>query len=83
MKPEILSSLRCPVTASELNVADDAVVDRINSLIAAGKASAHDGGAVEASVDGGLLNSERSCFVPLRDGIYCFNLESLIRFQSN
>ena len=82
MKPEILSSMRCPITESALEIADAAAVERINSAIAAGKAKAYEGGSIEVAVEGGLLNSDRSWFVPLRDGIYCFNMESLIQISN-
>ena len=81
MNAEVLKMMQCPVSGSALEFADDQLVQKTNELVAAGTAESHSGESVSASIDGGLVNADRSLLVPARGKIYCFNIESLIKIK--
>ena len=72
MKPsnsEILQMIRCPVTKSDLAVAGDEVIKRLNQLIEAGDLVNRIGQKVETGFEGGFINEDESLFLPQRGGI--------------
>lgn len=81
VNPEILDMMQCPVSGSRLEQADEQLLQQVNHSIESGNAITQTGESVAESIDGGLLNSDRSLLVPARGKIYCFNLESLIKIS--
>ena len=66
---DLLEILVCPENHLPLQLADDAVVARVNSMISSGKAKNHAGNRVEVSIEGGLIRSDQKILYPIRDEI--------------
>ena len=67
--PALLTMIRCPVTKSSLSVADSNLIESINKQIDNRQIVNRIGQTVESSLDGGLLNADRTLLLPIRDGI--------------
>jgi uncharacterized protein YbaR (Trm112 family) len=67
--PEILKILRCPVTQSSLEIADDQTVETINAAIQAGTQVDRIGNVVSEKIESGLVNEDRSLLLPVRGEI--------------
>lgn len=67
--PDILPILRCPADGSQLTLATEDVLARINEAIAAGTVRDQLDETVTAAIDGGLINAAANRLYPIRDGI--------------
>jgi len=67
---ELLDILACPETKEDLQLADSALIDKINAKIAAGNLTNRSGQKVTEKIDGGLIqkNSRRYLY-PIKDSI--------------
>ena len=68
---EFLGLLRCPLTLSTLEIADDELVASLNEQIAAGRLLNRGGGAIDRAMDGGLVDENRTVLYPVHDEIPC------------
>lgn len=66
---DLLDILRCPDDRSPLTSADDALVERLNREIAAGRLRNRAGGKMESRLDGGLVRRDRTLLYPVVEGI--------------
>ncbi|MBI2301311.1 MAG: hypothetical protein HYU66_20575 [Armatimonadetes bacterium] len=66
---EYLEILRCPETRQPVELADEALVARLNALIAAGSLTARGGEAVAEPIDGGLVREDGQVLYPIRDEV--------------
>ena len=71
MHPDLLRCLRCPITKSPLQLAEEELVGRINRAIAAGNVSSRMSQRLERPLDGGLVNAQRTYLLPIYGGIPC------------
>lgn len=69
MDSGLLKILRCPVTHSSLDYADQELIDRLNKAIGSGTLLNRAGQKIEEAVEKGLVNEEESLFLPIRNGI--------------
>jgi uncharacterized protein YbaR (Trm112 family) len=67
--PKLLEILCCPETKEDLNLADDALVERINQAIAQGAVKNRRGLAVTERIDGGLVRKDGKYLYPIREDI--------------
>ena len=66
---KLLSFLRCPDDCSELTVAGEAVVTRVNAAIRTGALRNEAGRVLDETIDGGLIRKEGDLLYPIIDGI--------------
>jgi uncharacterized protein len=66
---ETLAILVCPVTGQALELADAAIVAKINRAIEAGKLQDKLGRLVEQPITDGLVRRDGQVLYPVRDGI--------------
>lgn len=66
---ELLSILACPDTRQSLAEADAALIERVNALVAAGKATNKGGKPVAEKLEAGLVREDKKIVYPIRDGI--------------
>jgi uncharacterized protein YbaR (Trm112 family) len=66
---ELLKILRCPETHQPLALADAALVERLNQLIASGQLHDRAGNLVKEQLDGGLIRSDQRFLYPIRQNI--------------
>ena len=67
--PELLALLRCPITYLPLSLADARVLGQLNRLVEQRKLTSRLHQALEISMDGALLNDDRSWALPIHGGI--------------
>jgi len=65
----LLEVIRCPVTGSKLDLADQSWLETVNQAIKNGNLYNRGGQKVEAEIDEGLINQDRSLLLPIRQGI--------------
>lgn len=65
----LLEVIRCPVTGSKLDLADHSWLETVNQAIKNGTLYNRGGQKVEAEIDEGLINQDRSLLLPIRQGI--------------
>jgi len=63
---ELLKILCCPETHQELRLAEPAVINKLNGLIAAGSLTNRAGQPVKEQVDGGLVRADGKLLYPIR-----------------
>ena len=66
---EILEILVCPENRTPLSVADDRLLAKLNSAIAAGTLKNRGGEPVEAPLEGGLVREDGTLLYPVRDDV--------------
>ena len=79
---ELLSILKCPVTGSPLQLAEDQLVSKVNSAIDEERARDRLEQKVQEQVEGGLTTDEQAWMYPIRDGIPTLVLEEAIDLNS-
>jgi uncharacterized protein YbaR (Trm112 family) len=79
--PQLLSILRCPTTQSQLQIADQTVIDRINEAIAAGKMQSRVMETLTRPLDGGLVNADGSLLMPVYKNIPDMNPDDVIALE--
>ena len=83
LSPDLLEILRCPDDRSRLALADDALVERLNEAIAAGKVRNKGGEPVREPVDAGLVREDGAILYPVREDIPVLCAAFLDRFARN
>lgn len=76
---DLLSMLRCPADGSQLEIADDAAIQQINSAISAGTARDVADQIVTEPIEAGLRPSGNSIVYPIRGGIPSLVADEAIR----
>lgn len=66
---DLLAILACPDTRQPLAEADEALLARVNTAIAAGSLRNVGGAPVTGELAGGLVREDRRVLYPIRDGI--------------
>ena len=79
--PQLLSILRCPTTQSQLQIADQTVIDRINLAIAAGKMQSRVMETLTRPLDSGLVNADGSLLMPVYENIPDMNPDDVIALE--
>jgi len=69
VSPELLDILVCPRTKKKLQIADTAVIDRVNALIRSGKCKEVSGAQVSEPATEGLYEPEGQTFYFVREDI--------------
>ena len=69
MDQEFLKIVRCPVTNSPLEYADESTLASLNHKIENGKLFNRVGQLVESKITSGLVNADRTLLLPIRGGI--------------
>jgi uncharacterized protein len=76
--PRLLDILVCPETHMRLELADDALVEKLNVAIQAGHLVNRVGHTVAVPLNGGLLREDREVLYPIVDGIPVMLIEEAI-----
>jgi len=66
---ELLEILVCPENHSRLQLAEEPLVAKLNTAIAAGEVTGRGGEPVTEPIDGGLVREDGTLLYPIRDGI--------------
>jgi uncharacterized protein YbaR (Trm112 family) len=69
IRPELLKMLVCPESKSELSLASNELIERVNRAIAAGQLANKAGRPVAGPLDGGLVRAEGDVLYPIVDDI--------------
>lgn len=69
ISPQFVDMLRCPEDGSRLTLADEPVIRRLNSAVAAGSLKNRGGQLVSHSLDGGLVRADGKILYPIVDQI--------------
>jgi uncharacterized protein YbaR (Trm112 family) len=67
--PELLEILVCPEDKTPVRLADQALLERLNGAIAAGRLKTRGGSLVEEGIEVGLVREDGLVLYPVRDGI--------------
>ena len=67
--PDLLKILCCPETHQEVQLAEPAVIDRLNGQIAAGALKNRAGQPVQERIEGGLIRADGKFLYPIRHNI--------------
>ena len=79
---ELLALIRCPITLSQLKVADPELLQEINSQIQLRETVNRLGQIVESPLDAGLVNADRSWILPVRGKIVVLVADQAIPLKS-
>ena len=79
--PKLLSMLRCPIEGSELQLADPALLQRVQTAIQQGTARDRLEQKVSEGVEAGLVNRSETWFFPVRHGIPTLVADEAIRLD--
>ena len=66
---ELLQMLRCPLDQSKLAIADQALVERVNSAIKQGESRDRADQKVTEPIESGLVTANEKWLYPIRGGI--------------
>jgi uncharacterized protein YbaR (Trm112 family) len=69
LNPELLALLVCPETHQDVTLATEDEIAQINEAIQRGQIRTAAGAAVDQTVEGALIRSDRSIAYSIRDGI--------------
>lgn len=69
LAPELLALLCCPESRQELQMADAALIERLNVRIGQGTARNRAGEIIREPLQGGLVRGDRQWLYPIRNGI--------------
>jgi uncharacterized protein YbaR (Trm112 family) len=69
LSPDLLEILRCPEDRSTLELADAALVDKLNAAIEAGSLKNREGQAVADKLDAALVRADKTVAYAVRDDI--------------
>jgi uncharacterized protein YbaR (Trm112 family) len=75
---ELLEILACPEDKTPVQLADDALIGKINALIEQGKVSNRGGKTLEKQIDGGLVREDGAYLYPIDDDIPIMLIEEAI-----
>ena len=79
--PQLLSILRCPMTQSQLQIADEAVIESVNAAIATGKMQSRVMETLTRPLDSGLVNADGSLLMPVYENIPDMNPDDVIALE--
>lgn len=79
VSPELLDILVCPRSKKKLQLADTAILDRVNALIKSGKCREISGKAVVEPVSEGLYEPEHGIFYFVREDIPVLIYENAVK----
>ncbi len=80
---DLLKVIACPQTKRDLVLADDDLVDKINSMIERGELLNKINQKVEEKIDGGLIQKEdRKYLYPIRDEIPILLIDESIPLEN-
>ncbi len=65
----LIQMIRCPVTKSDLTVASQQLMSRLNERIASRELLNQLGQVVEVPIESGFVNQDESLLLPVRGGI--------------
>ncbi len=66
---ELLAILACPEDKTPVHLADQELIDQLNSRIESGELSNRSGKKVEKKLDGGLVREDGAYLYPIEDDI--------------
>ncbi len=79
---ELLALIRCPITLSDLSVADSGLLLEINQRIEQREAVNRLGQIIDSPIDAGLVNADRSWLLPVRGKIVVLVADQAIPLKS-
>lgn len=79
---ELLAILVCPETKTQVRLAPDAIIDRLNSLISQGKLQNKAGKIITEKINAGLLREDSKILYPIIDGIPIMLVEEGILIEN-
>ena len=77
----LLELVRCPVTQTDLAVAEPELLERVNEQIAKRQLANRIGQTIEVGVESGWINADRSWLLPIRGGIVVLVADEAIPLQ--
>ena len=80
--PDLLANLRCPIDGGKLQIADEALVRRIQTAIERGEARDRLEQRVSETIEGGLVNQDMQWLFPIRSGIPTLVADEAIDLRS-
>ena len=80
--PDLLAILRCPIDGGKLQIADEALVRRIQTAIERGEARDRLEQRVSETIEGGLVNQDMQWLFPIRSGIPTLVADEAIKLRS-
>ena len=78
---DLLDILVCPEDRTRLELADDALVEKLNRAISAGGVQNRAGEPVAEPVEGGLVREDGTLLYPIRDGIPVLLIDEAIPLE--
>lgn len=81
--PELIGLLRCPISGSQLELADNQLVALLNEAIENRSLENRGGVTVVEPLDGALVNADRSWLCPIRNGIVSMVSDEMIEISPN
>ena len=81
LSPDLLEILRCPENRTILEVADDALIAKLNDAVSAGTLKNKAGEPVKAKLDSGLVREDKAIAYPVRDDIPVMLIEESIELS--
>lgn len=78
--PKLLDILCCPETKQDIQLVDDAVIEKINAAIKSGTLKNRGGETVKETIDAGLLREDRKFLYPIREDIPIMLIDEGIPF---
>jgi uncharacterized protein YbaR (Trm112 family) len=67
--PDLLKIMCCPETRQPIAVAEPALIEKLNQLIAAGQLKNRAGQPIKEKIEGGLVREDRKFAYPIRENI--------------
>ena len=79
--PKLLEILCCPETKQDIQLVDDAVIEKINTAIKAESLKNRGGETIKETIDAGLLRKDRKYLYPIREDIPIMLIDEGIPFE--
>lgn len=78
---ELLDILACPEDKTPVHLADQDLIDQLNSRIESGELANRSGKKVEKKIDGGLVRADEAYLYPIEDGIPIMLIDEAISLK--